>query len=125
MLAQAGWQPIAYLVWLFGLFVSSTGWAAQDLEVVERQSVAGKILAKTNHSLVVQTETGATYAALYQDAGVRAINLSGNQGALNLRTTIRVLGELPLNLLRPGMAVEVELDLVKEGHVGDVRSWKL
>ena len=125
MLAQAKWQPITYLGLLFGLFLSPTGWAAQDLEVVERQSIAGKILAKTNHSLVVQTETGATYAALYQDAGVRAINLSGNQGALNLRTTIRVLGELPLSLLRPGMAVEVELDLAKDGEVGDVRSWKL
>lgn len=98
---------------------------AQELTVTERQSIAGKILAKTNHSLVVQTESGATISALYQDAGVRAINLSGDGGALSLQATIRVLGELPIRLIRPGMAVELELDLAKDGNVGAVRSWKL
>ncbi|MBL8891375.1 MAG: hypothetical protein JNL67_15455 [Planctomycetaceae bacterium] len=97
----------------------------QELTVVERQSLDGKILAKTNHSLVVQTDSGSTISALYQDAGVRSINLSGDGGALRLQTTIRVLGELPMRLLRPGMAVEVELDLAKDGNVGSVRSWKL
>ncbi|MDP1564234.1 MAG: hypothetical protein Q8M16_22880 [Pirellulaceae bacterium] len=98
---------------------------SQDLSVEDRVSIAGKILSKTNHSLVVQSEAGSTYAALYQDAGVRAINLSGGQGALNMKATIRVLGEVPLSLLRAGMAVEVELDLAKDGNVGTVRRWKL
>lgn len=98
---------------------------AQDLSVVARQSIAGKILAKTNHSLAVQTDTGEIFSALYQDAGVRAINLSGGQGALNLKATIRVFGDVPLELIRVGMAVEVELDLAKDGNVGTVRRWKL
>jgi hypothetical protein len=98
---------------------------AQDLSVVARQSIAGKILAKTNHSLAVQTDTGEIFSALYQDAGVRAINLSGGQGALNLKANIRVLGDVPLDLIRVGMAVEVELDLAKDGNVGTVRRWKL
>lgn len=98
---------------------------AQDVSVVARQSIAGKILVKTNHSFVVQTDTGEIFSALYQDAGVRAINLSGGQGALDLKATVRVLGNVPLGLLRVGMAVEVELDLAKDGNVGAVRRWKL
>jgi hypothetical protein len=121
------WPSIRSLLVLFFYVVCCVprSASAQELEVVARESISGKILSKTNHSLVVQAESGPIYSILYQDAGVRAINLSGGRGALNMSATIRVLGEVPLRLLRVGMAVEVELDLAKDGHVANIRRWKL
>ena len=118
------------LVWLLNhlcVLAAATGPAllAQELTVVQRQEWQGRILAKTNHSLQLQTANGPSPEVLFQDRGVRAIPLPRGGGAVNSQTQVQVLGKVPLELLRPGHAVEVELDLGRDGRVGETRRWQL
>jgi hypothetical protein len=99
--------------------------SAQELTVVRRQEWSGRIIAKTNHSLQLQTADGPSPEVLFQDRGVRAIPLPRGGGAVNSQTQVQVLGQVPLALLRPGHAVEVELDLGRDGRVGTLRRWQL
>lgn len=121
-----GRKFLVYTVVVFGYLCLVVGATfAQKFSVGERKTIAGKILSKTNHSLVVQTESGDTVAAYYQETGVRAIDLFKDGGGLGRPAAIKVVGELPIRLIRPGMAVEIDLDLAKEGKVSAVRTCKL
>lgn len=98
---------------------------AQELTVVRRQEWSGRIIAKTNHSLQLQTADGPSPEVLFQDRGVRAIPLPRGGGAVNSQTQVQVLGQVSLELLRPNHAVEVDLDLGRDGRVGAIRRWQL
>lgn len=99
--------------------------SAQELSVVRRQEWSGRIIAKTNHSLQLQTADGPSPEVLFQDRGVRAIPLPRGGGAVNSQTQVQVLGQVSLELLRPNHAVEVDLDLGRDGRVGAIRRWQL
>lgn len=122
------WSTIARLgcvIWLSVLGVGTTWSQVQEVRIESRRELSGKILAKTNHSLSVLGSDGESYDVLFQDVGVRAITLSGGVGGVNAQTEIKASGNVPISLLRPGMALEVKLAVAQEGEVGPVSAWRL
>jgi len=102
-----------------------TGLLAQEVRILERQIVSGQIVATSEYSLTLRQDDGRQYDVLFQNPGVRVISLTGDAAISRVTAEIEVLGRLPISLLRPGMAVRVELDLAVGRQPSVIRRWTL
>jgi len=99
--------------------------AMTQIRAVEQKEVTGRVVSVTNHSLELQTPSGERLEVFFQDRDVEAITLGGDRAMIKAPAKIEVAGELPIRLLRTGLAIEVTADLAEGGAVKDVRDIKL
>lgn len=123
------WHPVpGYLLCfcaaLLGLSSDSSA-LAQSIAATARETIDGSVVSVTNHSLEVRLDDGQLREIFFQDKDVKALTLGGDRVMVRLPAEIKVTGELPVRLLRKGLALEAVLELQKGGNASVVESLKL
>ena len=102
-----------------GLLLCPLGARAQDdvLKPVGKLEVSGKITSLKPGQITILQANGEKLTAKIQNKNEKALSLEGGKYILPLPAEIKIAGELPANLIEPGMLLRCQARLNKQGDV--------
>jgi len=102
-----------------GLLLCPLGARAQDdvLKPVGKLEASGKITSLKPGQITILQANGEKLTAKIQNKNEKALSLEGGKYILPLPAEIKIAGELPANLIEPGMLLRCQARLNKQGDV--------
>ena len=102
-----------------GLLLCPLSARAQDdvLKPVGKLEVSGKITSLKPGQITILQANGEKLTAKIQNKNEKALSLEGGKYILPLPAEIKIAGELPANLIEPGMLLRCQARLNKQGDV--------
>ncbi len=88
-----------------------------QLKPVGKLDISGKITSLKPGQITVQQANGEKVTAKIQNKNEKALSLEGGKYILPLPAEIKVAGQLPANLIEPGMLLRCQARLNKQGNV--------
>jgi hypothetical protein len=89
----------------------------EDLKPVGKLEVSGKITSLKPGQITILQANGEKLTAKIQNKNEKALSLEGGKYILPLPAEIKITGELPANLIEPGMLLRCQARLNKQGDV--------